>query len=267
MLVDYHMHTDHSVDAHAGLREMCERALAAGLDEIAVTDHLDSNPADPGVGRFDVRRWFDDYRAARDQTVGRLVVRAGVEIGEPHEYPDVVEALKAWPFDVIVGSIHYIGTYGVHDDLFDEMPLGEALAAYFETQRQIASCGLVDVLGHLDYFQRYTIRRELHFEPEAYEAPIRRVLDAVIRNDLALEVNTSGVRQQPGVCFPGRTILRWYHEMGGRAVTIGSDAHKLEHVGANVTDAIALLREIGFDALCVFQARRRRSVPLRQADG
>jgi len=262
VLLDYHLHTDHSVDGHATMRQICRRAADLGFDEIAVTDHLDSNPSDPGAGRFNVERWFEDFQGVRDDVADRVTIRAGVEIGEPHEYRSVVADLGAWPFDLIIGSVHYIGTRGVHEALFDDLPLDEALDGYFDTARQIACCGLVDILGHLDCFQRYSLARGLPFDPHRYERQIRAVLEAVIRHDMALEVNTSGVRQQPGVCFPGRTILTWYHQMGGRAVTVGSDAHYVEHVGANITDAVALLRKIGFDGLCVFDRRQRRSIPL-----
>lgn len=263
MLVDYHIHTDHSVDAQVTIRQVCERAIELGLDEIAVTDHLDGNPSDPGFGRYDVDRWFADFEPARAEYADRLVCRAGVEVGEPHEYPDIVDLLARYPFDVILGSAHYIGTRGVHEALFDELPVDEALEAYFELEVRIASSGLIDVMSHLDCFQRYTLERGLGtYDPQQYEGSIRRVLQAVIDHDVAIEVNTSGLRQQPGVCFPDRTILSWYHEMGGRAVTVGSDAHYAEHVGANLTDAVALLRDVGFDSLCVFERRRRSTIPL-----
>jgi len=263
VFVDYHMHTDHSVDGHASIRDICRCALEAGLAEIAITDHFDNNPADPGVGMFNAERWFEDLALARDEMGDRLTIRAGIEIGEPHEYRRAVEDLAAWPFDMIIGSVHYIGRRGVHEALFDELPLADALNAYFDLALQIASCELIDVLGHLDYFQRYTISRGLPaFEPGGYEPKIRDVLRAVIRHGLALEINTSGLRQEPGVCFPGRTILSWYYEMGGRAVTVGSDAHYLEHVGANITDAVELLRDLEFETLCTYRRRRRRTVPL-----
>ncbi|MBN1345250.1 MAG: histidinol-phosphatase HisJ family protein [Phycisphaerae bacterium] len=267
MLIDYHMHTTHSVDGHATLRDMCERAIDEGLTEIAVTDHLDGNPCDPGVGMFSAERFFEEYREVVDALGDRLTIRAGLEIGEPHEYRDTVEELAAWPFDVVIGSVHYIGPHGVHEDLFDAMPLETALEAYLDSQLQIARSGLVDVLGHLDYFQRYTLIRDLPpFDPERFENPIRDVLRAVIENGLALEVNTSGLRQKPGVCFPDRMILSWYHDMGGRAVTVGSDAHYLDHVGANIRDGMGLLREIGFESVAVYRRRRLKRIPLRKFD-
>ncbi len=265
MLVDYHLHTDYSVDGHVGAREVCERSIAAGIDEIAVTDHLDTNPSDEGAGLFRADHYIARLKPLQVEYAGRLVVRIGVEIGEPHEYRTIVENVARQPFDVIIGSVHYIGTRGVHGSLFDEVPLESALSQYFDMELEIASCGLVDVVAHLDYFQRYTCQRDMPvFDPRRYEKSIRSVLEAVIRNDLALEVNTSGVRQKPGVCFPGATLLAWYREMGGRAVTIGSDAHYAEHVGANIVDGIRLLRESGFDSFCVFDQRRRRAIPLPQ---
>ncbi len=263
MFVDYHMHTSHSVDSRVTMRQVCDRAVELGLDEIALTDHLDYNQADPGCGLYDVEAWFEDYERVVSAMADRLTVRAGIEIGEPHLYADRLEPLLAQPFDVVIGSIHYVGSYGVHEDVFDKMPLDEALTAYFDAQVDLAASGLIDVLAHLDYFQRYTLQRGMPpFEPEAWEGPIRAALQAVIDNDIALEVNTSGVRQQPGVTFPGRTILRWYHDMGGRAITVGSDAHYLDHLAADIPDTTTMLREIGFTSQCVFDTRRRRDVPL-----
>lgn len=267
MLVDYHIHSAHSVDADIPMRRMALAAAEVGLAEIAITDHFDMNPADEGAGLFDAERWFADLQGTRDESADRLTVRAGVETSEPHECAADVKALSEWPFDFLVGAVHYIGAMGVHADLFDELPLDRALDAYFDVAFNIASCGLVDVLGHFDYFQRYTLERGMPpFDPRTKEQNIRRVLQAVIDNGLALEVNTSGMRQRPGVCFPGQTILRWYHAMGGRAVTIGSDAHRVEHIGANLTDAVTMLDEIGFKSLCVFENRQRREIPLPGSD-
>jgi len=267
MWVDYHIHTTHSVDGYASPSVMCRQAIAVGLREVAITDHLDSNPSDEGAGRFDPERYFRDLDPLRTELADHLSLCVGVEVGEPHEYPSIVEGLGAWPFDVIIGSVHYVGHRGVHASLFDDLPLDRALSAYFDLALQIASCRRVDVLGHLDYFQRYTCRRNMPpFDPCRWEGPIRAVLEAAIKNDVALEVNTSGVRQAPGVCFPGQTILTWYHQMGGRAVTIGSDAHYVEHVGANLSDAVRLLTEVGFNSLCVFKGRRRSTLPLPRVD-
>lgn len=263
MFVDYHMHTAHSVDSRVAMRHLCDRAVELGLDEIAVTDHLDYNQADPGCGLYDVDAWFDDYAQTTPAFADRLTVRAGIEIGEPHLYADRLEPLLARPFDVVIGSIHYVGPYGVHEDVFDKLPLDEALTAYFDAQAEMARSGLIDVLAHLDYFQRYTLQRGMPpFEPERWERPIRDALQAVIASDIALEVNTSGVRQQPGVTFPGETILTWYHEMGGRAITVGSDAHELDHLAADIPETLTTLRRIGFATQCVFEDRQRSIIPI-----
>ncbi len=266
MFFDYHLHTTHSVDGFASMSDVCRQAAALGLSEIAITDHLDSNPSDTGAGKFDPQRYLADLTPLQTEFAGRLAIKAGVEVGEPQEYRDITESLAAYPFDVIIGSVHYVGHRGVHAELFDEIPMDQAVEACLDLDLDIATCGLVDVLGHLDYFQRYTCQRHLPlFDPLRHEKRIREILDAVIRHDLALEVNTSGVRQQPKVCFPGRTILAWYYEMGGRAVTTGSDSHYVEHVGANLGDACRLLRDVGFDSLCVFRRRQRQTIPLPTA--
>ena len=41
MLIDYHLHSQFSCDSLTNMESICQAAIAAGLDEIAFTDHMD----------------------------------------------------------------------------------------------------------------------------------------------------------------------------------------------------------------------------------
>ena len=100
------------------------------------------------------------------------------------------------------------------------------------------------------------------FEPAMFEDEIRAVLRAAVDSGVGLEINTSGLRQAPGEAYPGVAILRWYRELGGELLSIGSDAHHVEHLAAGIPAALDLARVAGFRAITTFAAHRPRWIDL-----
>jgi len=253
---DFHLHSDISADAHSPFDKMVQAALRRGLEEIAMTDHLDLNPADEGCGRFDPQQVYQLCRKVRE-AYPQITIRLGVELSEAHLYKDRLAQLYALPLDLVIGSIHYIGSHGVHADLFDVCPAEEGIGLYFEQMLAMVREADFDVLGHLDYFQRYTRRRGFaDYDLGRFGGTIRQILQELMRRDIALEINSSGLRSVAKTVFPRQEVIEWYYRMGGRKICLGSDAHRAEHVGVGLDEAIQLLREIGFDRHVVYRSRR-----------
>ena len=68
-----------------------------------------------------------------------------------------------------------------------------------------------------------------------------------------IEINTSSHRYGLKDSTPSRDILKLYKELGGKIITIGSDSHKIEHLGAYIDEAKELLKELGFEFYCTFE--------------
>ena len=120
-----------------------------------------------------------------------------------------------------------------------------------------------DVLGHLTYAQRYIVKTfGPQFELRRFEEKIRAILGRVIANGRGIEINTSGLRQGLGFTMPDYWVAGIYRELGGEILTVGSDAHYPEHVGANIPEVTEALREIGFRYLTVFRERKPVMVPI-----
>jgi histidinol-phosphatase (PHP family) len=260
---DFHLHTKRSVDSKAELDAMVQGAVERGLTEIAITDHVDNNPADAGYGFY---RPADAYRATQEaqrRYGDRITIRHGVEFGETHLYAEVERPVREVPLDIIIASIHYIGPDGVHSTLLDHLPVQEAIGKYFDLMEVMVRQGDMDVLGHLDYFNRYIVGRNLPpYNPEDYRDSIRNILDIIISRQIALEVNTSGYRSQDPRPFPHPIALKWYHDQGGRRISIGSDAHQPDHIGVGFAPTVKILREIGFREYLVFRNRQPVPIPL-----
>ena len=82
---------------------------------------------------------------------------------------------------------------------------------------------------------------------------ISEILKVVIKDGKGIEVNTSYHRYGLKDMTPSRDILKLYKELGGTIITIGSDSHKKEHLGAYIDEAKDELRKLGFKYYCTFE--------------
>jgi histidinol-phosphatase (PHP family) len=100
------------------------------------------------------------------------------------------------------------------------------------------------------------------YEPARYEQKIRSALKTCIERGLALDVNSSGLRKPAQIIMPDPLILKWYAEMGGQRVTLGSDAHRVADVSLHLEKVIQAIRAAGITHLSQFEQRQLRLVPL-----
>lgn len=262
---DYHLHSDFSIDGHLMLSELCERMIALGVPEICVTDHVDLLPHDPDSGYFRPGEYFAALACCRERFAGRLIVKAGMEIGEPHRSPDEVTRLTtAYPLDFVIGSLHWVGSrQSMEARYFEGWSGRDAFAAYFAELLPMVQHGDFDVVGHLDVPKRYGFELCGPFDPNPHAEAIRAALRVVIEHGKGIEINTGSARRGQGEPSPGLTILRWYKELGGEILTIGSDGHRSEHLGYRLDLAVDLARAAGFTHLTSFNRREPSFVALK----
>jgi histidinol-phosphatase (PHP family) len=113
----------------------------------------------------------------------------------------------------------------------------------------------MDILAHLDVPVR-TGKLIVGYEPVRYEDQIRSILSKVIERNLALDVNTAGLRKAAQVLMPDPIILKWYAEMGGLHLTLGSDAHSTNQVGLQLEKAMQVIHDSGFSYITHYQLRK-----------
>jgi histidinol-phosphatase (PHP family) len=255
---DYHIHTSFSSDGKNAIAAACEAAIAHGLREIALTDHVDFGPADP-LDYLQPATYLAEIERCRAHYGGRLTIRAGLEVGEPHIFAEQARAVLATgEFDFVLGSAHYAdGMQVAWKEPYFEQPLRQAYEAYFRQVVRLAAQGDFDVLGHLDLVKRDARKFGLVYDgPEPYADVIRTALRSLVERGKGLELNTSPLRMgQPEPC-PSLQVLRWYRELGGEILTFGSDAHQPEAIGACFDVALEIARAAGFTRLATFEKRR-----------
>ena len=242
---DYHVHSTCSGDGKATIDQMCARAVELGIREIAFTEHLVYNPADICYGTFNLDSYRSQIHAARGK-FGGLTILTGLEFCDPHVYPDQLTEARSWGLDIILGSVHWVGDAMISVDSFAGLDVMKTYHQYFDEVLKAVETGGFDILAHFDLVKRFGARYVGPFELEPFRKQVRAILHVMIEKGIAMEVNTSGLRQPCAEMFPGREILELYRDLGGRLVTIGSDSHRTEQLGFGLKEGLALLRSLGF---------------------
>ena len=251
---DLHVHSQFSWDAPSGDMEgTCRRAVEIGVRALAFTEHADFVPkVHEDLRPLDAAGYLEEVDRCRRLFPG-LRILSGVELGEPHRFPDETAAtLAAGGFDRVLGSVHCTLWEGrlLDGSQLDRISAAEApayLRAYLaDTLALLESAAPFEVLAHLDYPKRYWPHAEVAYREEDFEEELRALLRAAAARGCAIEVNTTrGMEPRRGLC-PGPKTLRWWAESGGRAVSFGSDAHDPEKIAWGFQLAAQLVEAAGF---------------------
>jgi len=269
--LDLHVHSTASADGESSIADHARRALALGLEEVGFCEHVDLDPRDRHCAHLDLARYSREIARVREEAPG-VRWRQGIEISYQSRNEDEIRAwLEIDALDYVVTSLHvldYADGWSIVSEprmagrYFRSHDQRQAYGPYFQEMLRAAHSGLGDILGHLDLVKRYGTAYYGPFEPDLYREAICDILQAAIQQGMAVEVNTSGWRQAPGEPYPSPTILTWYRQLGGERLTIGSDAHRADHLGEGVARAQDLLRQIGFRAVATFERRQARWLDL-----
>lgn len=254
-MFDCHMHSRVSFDGHHRGADMARAAKNAGLREICFTDHLDYDPTGK-MGKLD----FDteDYsREYDDLHLAGLEIRRGMEFGMTVDNREQFQKdLNRRKFDFVLGSIHFVDGLDVYyPDYWAGKSVFQAERRYLEATLECVTLHEdFDVLAHLTYIAKTPV----HPAPRPVPYGEHRVLMDEILRTLAqkgkgLEMNTSGVDRCGGF-LPTADIFRRFRELGGKIITVGSDAHRCDRVGQYSFDACRILTDI-FGYVCTFHDR------------
>ncbi len=248
------------------MRDSCEAAIAAGITEIAFTDHIDHQPEDPGFGYYRAEAYFESLRTVQQEYAARLTVLGGAEVDF---HTDIISDVESFmkscgaEYDFVIGSVHY-GANGalIYPSHFEERTADDVFSDYFQQVQAAAETGWFDTIGHLDIPKRYLPSRVRSYDPTRYRDRLQPVFESLIANSVAFEINTSGIRQAPKASMPGPAIVRWYVESGGSRITTGTDSHGPRTVGAGLHETFEMLRLCGIPTILSYRARSGRPVSI-----
>ncbi len=290
---DYHLHLHPHFPAPPGspppgeyppgrIEAYVEAAAARGVTEVGFTEHLyRCVEAVPIIGRFWEREARSDLAnqvaafvpTEQDISLERYVatvveakraglpVKLGLEVDFwPDKIEEILELLAPYPFDYLIGSIHWIGgwSYDFEDVVyeFERRGVARAWEQYFGLETAMAASGTVDVLAHVDYIKK------LGYRPD--DEPIHlyeMVVEAAAASGTAVEVSSHGLRQPVGEIYPAPKLLEMFRS-AGVPITLASDAHEPELAGWGHEAVREAARNAGYSRYLRFEDRKPYDVAL-----
>jgi len=265
MLPDYHFHSDFSGDSNTPMRSQIEQAIHLGMDSLCVTDHHDYDVDSSIDFTLDPDLYFRTMSELQEEYKGQIDLRIGIELGlQPHLTQYYSGLLKRYAFDYVIGSTHFVNRKdAAYPDFFEGRREEEAYLQYFKaTLENVRMKDAYDTAGHMDYIVRYGPNKTTFYSYGAYQDIIDEILKTVIENGNGIELNTAGYRKGIGQPNPSKDIIKRYRQLGGEIITVGSDAHIPQDLGADFKTAKELLKHCGFSYYTEFRKRKPEFKPL-----
>lgn len=269
--LDSHLHTNLSPDSDVEIDVYAAQAVALGIAEIAITDHVDFDPRSPAYNYADVATRERTAREAAERWAPHgVTIRFGCELTYERRYEDDVrEHLRRHRYDFTIGSVHIGPDSPYRAERIESFLVGRGLAQivapYFDEVAGAARSGLFDTIGHIDFVKRYLMPHvptaALAAAPELYEP----ILAALIETGTGLEVNVSGLRQSPAETYPAEAVVARFRALGGVRVTTGSDAHRAESFAFALGEGYRIAAAAGFRTLAFRRGGALVEVPIPDA--
>ncbi len=256
---DCHVHTNISHDGISKIEEYIKIAKEKDVDEITFTEHWDDYTGVVSkLKTLDVSKYSEEYLKYKNDTI--LKTNFGIEVGlQPDIVSKVENMINKYPFDFVIGSSHITCKKDMAMDksFFEGLTRRESYLKYFrEVLENIKLYNEFDVYGHIDYVVRYGGYSEKKIEYKEFNEILDEILISLIKKDKGIEINTSGIRYKLGSTHPNIDILKRYKELGGKIITMGSDAHKADDLAKDFNLALDILENVGFKEIAVYHCRK-----------
>lgn len=261
---DMHTHSKHSFDGNDACRLMGESAVKAGLKGIAITDHCEIDAKDCCFDIWCSNQYSDvnDNKAAFEN---RLTVFKGIELGQAiYNKPLAEKILRACDYDFVLGSIHNLEN--MEDFYFldyNDFDVYELLDKYFDSLLALCEWNAFDSLAHLTYPLRYiTGKYKINVDLSRFSDKIDSILYLLVKNEKALEINTSGYFNELRDILPNAAIVKRFKELGGKHITIGSDSHHHNKIGFGIEQGMDAAKQCGFDYITIYKKHNPQLIPI-----
>ena len=254
---DYHMHTPLCGHAVGLPSQYAENAIKVGLKEIGFSDHAPLlSHSNPKITMSHEQLPF--YHAMIEDVRVRyqkLKIKIGIEADFLPGFEDQTKRmLAAYPYDFVIGSVHFMGQWGFDDPAerarWNSEDVNRVYRDYYELLRQSAKSKLFDVMAHVDLVKKFGNRAT-----EDMTGEVEKTAKAFKESGVAVEINTSGLRKPVKEIYPALDNLRIYAEFGV-PLTFGSDAHDPAHVGKDFDKGLALAKKAGYNEYVIFKKRK-----------
>jgi len=258
MRIDYHIHTMFS-DGKKDINDYVEEAVKRKIDEIGFSDHIYFKKAVWSMDFAELPNYVNRINALRKAS--KIFIKMGLEVDfVPSKMDKLMRMIEGFNFDFLMGSVHFIGDWLIDSEKQIHKWRGKSVdqvyQQYFVLVQNMAKSGLFDIVGHLDLVKKFNFRPKRNITDLLFET-----VEVIKKSKMCIEVNTGGLRKPCHEVYPSEKLMKMCFD-NGLPITLGSDAHSPEEVGAGLDKVVNLLKEIGYVEIVRFTRRNREFIEL-----
>jgi len=262
---DLHVHTQFSKDSKEEPERYITLAIERGIKYLGFSDHIDLDPTDKDYGYYRYEDALSSYNMLKKKYENNLNLFFATEVTYQQDLEKSIEKnISGRPYDYIIGSVHrlegitFSGAHGM--PFFKDKDENYSYNMYFDELYRMVNTDFFQIVGHFDIIKRHGVSLYGSFKVEKYREKIKKILATIIEKNMVIEINSSGFRFGLGEQYPTNDIIKMFRDLGGREVTIGSDAHSISNFGAYLEEAVKnTLSIFDFDVI-IFKNKKKTKV-------
>lgn len=263
--IDMHIHSTFSWDSEMEVDRIVEMAKENQISFIGLAEHLDFHSQHEKSYMF--YNYDDCFQKIQSIKKSFPQISMGIEAGEPYLYKDAYEKyLENKKFDFILGSVHWIDDVSPVEDryFYKYSTVEDAYKKYFEEEFKLVNYGNFDIVAHLTLVHRNGRKFESGFSYNKYKKEIDDILKIIIKKNIALEINCSGLRMAAGDFIPDEEIIKAYLNLGGNLITVGSDSHRYNQLFYGLNNAYELFNRLKIDEVVIYKERKPIKIKIKE---
>ncbi len=258
ILHDQHVHSKYSADSNEELKLYFEKAVELGCKYFVTTDHFDLDLVEHHED------WTVDFDAFKKeiksltQIYTSITPLLGIEVGyRTDKLDEIISQIKSEDFDLVNLSIHDIPDADFYwIKYFNKFGINNLMNKYFDAMIEATkNFDNFDVLSHIDYAFKTIYLEDYSYDISIFEEKIKQVMINLINKNKALEINTK-VQEAINKDSHTKYLLNLYKSLGGRYLTLSSDAHSVKRYKSSFDKYTKMIKECGFDHLVYFVKRK-----------
>lgn len=230
MKTNYHTHHYLCGHAEGHVEDYVIEAIKHNFKEIGISDHgpIKAN----AFHRMDYQEFLEIYLAELEETIkkfeGKIKIYKGLEIeyikNEKNYYKKILEKVDY----LILGPHYYEGEKDLHEFSTYRVSTHEQLERYTKLIEEALDTKLFKIIAHPDLF----MHGYKNFDSFAEECT-NRIVDATVRNNVLIEFNAGGIRNnkyfdelgKPKYAVPNDEFWKIVSKTNAKVI-INSDCHK-----------------------------------------
>ena len=256
-LTDLHSHSTFSTDGKSQLVDMVNTAKAKGLRYYGVSEHFDLDEYSIRLyGSIDEKAYFARARELQRQlNSDGFTFLVGGEfnyVSDKRVLDKFLAIMARYKPDYVINSVHIVdGEECFRREYFQDKTKQYAYSRYLEqVAKSLDAPYKFDIVGHLGYVSRNSPYEDGKIRYVDFANLYDAILTKIVHMGVILEVNSS-TRGAGSDFLPDVDVLARYYELGGRKISLGSDAHYTSRIADKREQAAELLKNIGFTYITV----------------